>query len=293
MWKRKWVLRAEADEGSEGAPPVVEEGASPPDDSNIWDDLLDDEGSEPEVAETPAVEAKAEEVGVEPEKPAATETPEPKPAEVAPAVVEQRVEVVAPPPAQVVSQPQMPPPPTPEQVAAFRQRMLDAVAEQYALQEDDASAFQVEPEKVLPKLAARLHANIYDHIMRDLARQAPQVVERQLHQRQAVQAAEDAFYSRWDELRPHAAQVQQVAQMWRQMYPQATMQEAIEGVGQATKALLGITTQGASEAAAAPRTPPPTPARPAARGAPAPRAKPMSAEEQAFADLAKSFEEEY
>ena len=289
----RWKMMAEKDELSEGSSAPVGEEALPSSDSSIWDDLLDDE---PEVvAETevePAI-ASAEEVGREPEpapvveeKPKVEETPKA-------AVVEQRVEEAQTPPVQVVSQPAQPPPgPTPDQIFAYRQQVLAAVEKQYSLSEEDATALQVEPEKVLPKLAARLHANIYDQVMNSLAQQAPVLVAQQLKDRQETQAAEEAFFSRWQDLRPHTEQVQRVAQMWRQMYPKATLQEAIEGIGQSARALLGLGGPVAVQQEAVP-TAPTVPARPAARGAPMRQAKSMSAEEQAFADLAKSFEEEF
>ena len=296
-WWMKQKLQAEADE-KEGSPPVAESG-----DSNLWDDLLDD-GSEVEV-EASVDEAPpqvVEEVGREAE-------PEAAPAEVvaeapveAPtptAVVEEKVEVVAPPPAKTeVSQPQapQPAPPTAEEIAEFQRRTMSALAAQYALPQEEAESFQLEPEKVLPALAARLHLHIYDHVMRSIAAQAPTIVEQTMARQQGARAAEDAFYSRWDDLRPHAAQVQQVAQMWRQMYPRASLDEAIEGIGQAAKALLGLGgMQAAAPTTAAPAmSPPPVPARPSARGPMRPVVKQtMSVEEQAFADLAKEFTEEY
>lgn len=289
-----WKMMAEKDEMSEGSGAPVGEEAAPPADSDIWDDLLDDE---PEVTE-PEVEAAAEpvvEVGREPEPtPVVEEKPKVEEAPRA-EVVEQRVEVAQAPPAQVVSQPVQPqvqPGPTPDQILAYRQQMLAAVEQQYAFSEEDATALQVEPEKVLPKLAARLHANILDNVMRTVAQQAPMLVAQQLRERNETQAAEEAFFSRWQDLRPHADKVQQVAQMWRQMYPQATMQEAIEGVGQAARALLGMGAQASAPPQVAPMAPT-VPARPSARGAPVRQTRTISAEEQAFADLAKSFEEEF
>jgi hypothetical protein len=290
----KWKLMSEEKEGAEGsAAPVVQEVEEPEGDSKIWDDLLD-EGSE---VEEPEAEV-AEEVGGE---------AEPKAAEVvvAPATPEPKVEtqevvapVVAPAPAtaEVVSPepaPAQEPTITEEARKAMRQQALASLAEQYRLSEDDATALQVEPEKVLPKLAANLHAAIYEAVLQRVVAETPALVSRSLEMRAQTQQAEEAFYARWGDLRPHGQEVQKVAAMWRQMYPSATLEQAIEGIGSSAMALLGKTQGQAPQAQAAPSSPPPPPAGPSARAAmAAPRSR-LSTEEQSFVDLAKTFEEEF
>lgn len=300
MWTRKWTLRAEADE-AEGSSTVSDEA-----DSKLWDDLLNDD--EPVETKGEAfTEEKAEEVGgeaeTEAEAPAVEAEPEAKPA-VESVIVEEQPKVEAP----QAAQPQVstPPPAAPatdqavqqpwqvtdEQRAEWRKQAFDGLAQRYALSEEDSSALQVEPEKVLPRIAANLHMQVYEDVVRHIAQEAPNLVGQILQQQEQTRQAEDAFYAKWGDLRQHREKVTQVARMWRQMYPNATLDEAIDGVGQATMALLGVQPQAVAAAAATP-PPPPAPARPAARAPVRTVQSKLSAEEQAFADLAKSFEEEF
>ena len=301
----KWRLMKEADEGAEGsaAEPVGQEDVGSSDDSSMWDDLLDDgadEAAEVEAAE-PMEQPTVEEVGGEAEtKPeTVTEVVAPPPAEavVAP-IVEKPVEAVAPLPAEVVSQAPLPEAqqqftPTPEEREFLRQQALTGLAQRYQLSEEDATALQVEPEKVLPKLAANLHAAIYEQVLQRVYAEAPALIERNLRAQEDTRRAEEAFYAKWGNLRQHEAEVQRVAVMWRQMYPQATLEQAIDGIGAAANALLGLSQAAPVAAAPPPPAPPPPPAGPSSRvGAVPPSRSRLSAEEQSFVDLSKVFEEE-
>jgi len=301
----KWRLMKEADEGAEGsaAEPVGQEDVGSSDDSSMWDDLLDDgadEATEVEAAE-PMEQPTVEEVGGEAEtKPeVVTEVVAPPPAEavVAP-IVEKPVEAVAPLPAEVVSQAPLPEAqqqftPTPEEREFLRQQALTGLAQRYQLSEEDATALQVEPEKVLPKLAANLHAAIYEQVLQRVYAEAPALIERNLRAQEDTRRAEEAFYAKWGNLRQHEAEVQRVAVMWRQMYPQATLEQAIDGIGAAANALLGLGQAAPVAAAPPPPAPPPPPAGPSSRvGAVPPSRSRLSAEEQSFVDLSKVFEEE-
>ena len=287
----KWRLMKEADEGAEGsaAEPVGQEDVGSSDDSSMWDDLLDDgadEAAEVEAAE-PMEQPTVEEVGGEAEtKPeTVTEVVAPPPAEavVAP-IVEKPVEAVAPLPAEVVSQAPLPEAqqqftPTPEEREFLRQQALTGLAQRYQLSEEDATALQVEPEKVLPKLAANLHAAIYEQVLQRVYAEAPALIERNLRAQEDTRRAEEAFYAKWGNLRQHEAEVQRVAVMWRQMYPQATLEQAIDGIVAAANALLGLGQAAPVAAAPPPPAPPPPPAGPSSRvGAVPPSRSRLSAE---------------
>lgn len=301
MWRMKQRLLAEADEGQGSPAPVVQEDTSS-DDSNLWDDLLNDEVDEGlEVAEEVAVAATPEvEVGGEAEKPAVAAVEEPKPELIAaeePKVVEKPA-VVAPAPVQEVSQAVVEPQAAPQMGEAdrelFRQHALQQLATRYKLSEEDATALQVEPEKVLPKLAATLHEAIYRDVLQRVAAEAPAFLSQSLSEKTANEKAEAEFYGRWGALRGHEEQVKQVAMMWRQMYPKASLAEAVEGIGSAAAALLGIQPGAGVPSAQPPPPAPPPPAGPSSRAGIAPPSKSrLSAEEQSFVDFANTFVEDY
>jgi hypothetical protein len=296
----KWKLQSEAGE-NEGSAPVVSEDVGAEGDSQIWDDLLDDgadeaaevEGLEPEANPAAEVGGEAENAPAE-----VVEVVAPAPAvvEVAP-VVEKPIEVVAQPPAPVVSQ--VPaeseqPKVTEEQRAYLRQQAMSALEARYKLPEEDVTALQMEPEKVLPKLAANLHAAVYEDVLRRVVEEMPALVNYTVSSTSKAREAEEAFYGQWENLRDHRAEVQKVGAMWRQMYPNATLAEAIKGIGEAASALLGLSAGATPPPAVPTQVIPPPPAGPSSRvGAVPPARSRLSTEEQSFVDLAKTFEEEF
>lgn len=273
-------------------------------DSQIWDDLAneaDEYGVLPEVEAAGVVEevgGEAEPEAPKPAEPVAEAPPVVQPqVSTTPEVIESAPVVQQGQPPQVQA-PAEPPPvtppyqftPTPEQIEAFRTQVLDGLAKAYAVSPEDAAALQLEPEKVLPKLAANVHAQIYSQIMTEINQRAPAIVEQVMRSQTAAQKAEEAFYGRWPQLRGHEEHVTRAAMIYRQMSPQTGLNEAIEATGRMVHAALGIPYEGAQAAPPPPPPPPPPPAGPTTRAAVPPRQK-LGQTAQQFAELANEWDD--
>ncbi len=170
-----------------------------------------------------------------------------------------------------------PPQETPEQKAERERREAEErkqatqkLEEYYKLPDDLAARLATEPETVLPVMAARLHETVMRGVQEVVARAVPQM----LHQYQTVTKANEEsrskFYDRWPSLKAHEEQVLQIGQMFRQMNPKATPQDALEKIGKLACAALGITEdqpKGRSGQSPAPRRPNNQPRRPGFRPA--------------------------
>lgn len=256
MGKYKWLLLAEAGEGNDLAGGPAEPQGD--DDSAKWADFLSENEEEPvdlDDEETPVTEEPA---------PTSPQT-EPAPTQETPAVLEGQETPTAPaiPPAPVA---------TPEQLKEYKEKFSAALESHYAFDEEQATALQVEPEKVLPKLAARLHMEVLDNVMQHVYSALPNVIQSYTEMSSREMKAQEEFYGAWPELKGHDQQVLQMGQMYRQMNPAATPQEAIQRIGEMTMAALGKKRAQAvaEQTPAAPPAPPYRPAAPGRVGAPPP-----------------------
>jgi len=242
--------------------PVVPEVATPEEKK---------EASQPEVQVEVPVSPVVEQAPVQP---TAVEAPAPAPA--APEVPSQTTGEV---PAQ-----QQPVGYTQEQIAEMRKNALEGLEKEYALSEADAQNFALEPEKVFPKLAAKIQLQAYEQAVQTVMQQVPQVVQAVVSQINAVRDVNTAFYGKWPKLKGQEALVKRVAQVYGQINPQAEREKAIMDIGRQVSAMLGIPleeTPTVPPPAAAP--PPPTPAPTAAtRSAPRAPTNPFAAMAEEF-----------
>lgn len=142
---------------------------------------------------------------------------------------------------------------TPEQIAAEAKAASDAAAaesakqfdglvKQYALPDDLAARLATEPEQVLPFLAAKVHQHVEQQIVNKILSQIPQQIRNHLEGDRRNEEAKSAFYKAWPSLNfaEHHDKVMMVGQLFRQMNPNATAEQAIERIGQVVHAALGI-----------------------------------------------------
>ncbi len=135
---------------------------------------------------------------------------------------------------------------TPEQQAEqqrqwqeYQAQQMEQLEQYYAVNEEDALALATEPEKVLPKLAARLHMQVLSTVQQQMAQTMPNVMKTVQAATERESKAKETFYGAWPELKGHDQQVIQAGVMFRQMNPTATAQEAIDGIGRIVMAALG------------------------------------------------------
>lgn len=298
MCKTKWLkfyLMDEAVDGTEGG---AGGAASEPADSSTEDlvnwsgmaeeILADDETDtgtvegDVEVVEPPAGETPP--AAAAPETPPATPTP---PASPTPAPAAQETpQTPTPQPVQAV------PAADPNEYATWRETRLGQLAEHYAVEEADATALLTEPEKVLPKLAARVHMEVLESSMRAMQAMMP-VVMQQIQQHNEVNtSAQNLFYSVNQDLRDPKLEpaIMQLGQVYRNVNPNAGPEEAARAIGALVRSALGMA-QGPAPVMQTPSAPAaaPVPFTPARGGGGGNTPIPSS---NAFSQLAEEFLQE-
>jgi len=217
------------------------------------------------AAEPPAVAPPAPAAAAPVATPPATPAPVVSPA--TPAVPVVAAPVATPPPAPTEVQPNAVLE-TAEQRAArekahkdWQEAQVASLTDLYKLSEDDARQLTLEPEKVLPKLAARLHMDVLASIQRSLAETIPAHLTAHLTIQAQNKAAKDMLYGAWPKLNKPEFEgiVTEVGSMYRRTNKNATPEEAVKAIGRLAYAALGWPDETSSGAPPTP-TPSPTPA---------------------------------
>ena len=209
------------------------------------------------------------------EEPKAEEPPEPEPEPVAEPEAKEPEPEPSPEPA-AVKQPEPEPepkttePPAPSDEELKQQReQFEATLERelYQMSDEENDAMLLEPKKVLPKLAARVHAEVLDATVKGVLSHIPRMVQMEMtraKQRNEIQAE---FYEQWPKLVGQEQTVTRVAQMYGQLNPTASQEQTIKDIGVQAMLMLGLSldeTPAQTPAPAQVRTP--MPAAPAAPG---------------------------
>lgn len=266
---------AEASKDTPTTDASAPEGPSSAEEVFDWGSINDDE-------EKPTAEAAPEQPQAVGEEEKDVPAPQPEPTAEQP-VEAKPEEPKADQPQETQAKPDEPVGEQPDQ-AVLRAKFVEELETHYAMAPDEVEQFNAEPEKVLPKMAARLHADLYDSVLRTVYAQLPQMMQTLNQAEQQISAGEQKFFAEWPELKDHQEAVGQIGAVYRQLYPNATMEEAIKTIGSMAMTQLGL--QRAPQAA-----PPqqqqqrPQPAPPHAPAAAAVSAAPAEPAGQSAADF--------
>ena len=269
---------------------------------DIWGTLDSNFDLEYEDAEPLQREPVAEEltqpqedvVAPPPEVPAVAEAPPVAEQPVAPPVAE------APQPAEPQWQPPQLPPP--EQLEAVRSTYMQQLAETYKLDEATAELIDTNFSAVAPQLLSQVHMRVAESVTQTLGQMLPQLINSHMQYMQVAQRSTDMFFSEWPELNQPQYQntLGQVAQMYRQLKPNASTAEFVRDVGIQAWTALGLPVQQlltrGQQQVAEPTAPmsqetfPQGGYAPATPGAPARSQRPPSARsDNPFSQLAEEF----
>lgn len=137
----------------------------------------------------------------------------------------------------------------------IRTDLRGRIAEQYQLSEEEADLIATDPAKVMPQLMAKAFVDVYEAVFHAVTRQLPTMISSTTNIQHTVKEREQSFYSAHPELQEyitqHPASTQQLAAIgafWRQQNPDASVEQAIEGIGKMAKVMLGIEAQAATAA---------------------------------------------
>lgn len=126
---------------------------------------------------------------------------------------------------------------------AFESAALEKLAPLFALSDEDIEQYTASPEKALPQLAARVMLRSVQTAVDAVKMLLPQAIEQATRAQNVSTKAEADFYVAWPQLRERAdaqAAIVQQATFFRQMYPNATAEQAIKHVGASVLVSLGI-----------------------------------------------------
>ena len=138
------------------------------------------------------------------------------------------------------------PQPVPEapvvDLVAIRAQTLTELESAYQLGEEDKELLQTSPELALPKLAAQLHVRMFENIWGAVTSKLPQVIQILQQSGQTQDSAKVEFYKAWPQLADakYNDVVGRVASVYRQVNPEASLEEAIKATGMQASVMLGF-----------------------------------------------------
>lgn len=148
---------------------------------------------------------------------------------------------------------------------------------------DEVSAL---PSEYLPKMFADVHQRVFTGVFEAVMSQLPEAVTAISTQTVREREAENSFFTRWPDLRGHQGQALAAIRTYRNMYPQAPINEVVERAGAMAMVALGrpLANPEPQRPPASP-TPPPPPAGVGGSAEVPRQASPRSYEEKVFAQM--------
>jgi hypothetical protein len=206
----------------------------------------------PEPAETEAFDLSFLEEGDEDVAQTPTETPAEVPAEVPPE--EEVKEEEAPkkePEKKEEEKPkeELTPDQRAEQLRLQKEAFIAELSMNYeqAVTPEEKETIGEDTAKVMARMAAKLHAEVYESSIRALFTQLPVAVLAFEAQRSQHTSAESQFDERWPELKDRKEAVGRIAKVYRQTNPSATTEQAIADIGAISMQTLGLSTTGTAK----------------------------------------------
>lgn len=207
----------------------------------------DTESSEPAASAAPAVTATPAGAEPAPVEPVAVAQPPPAAPQVSPPVEQRAAEPAqAPQPAASAQAPSLDLN-DPQAIAAHlfqnRAAVENVIAQQlFQLSVDDVEALQSDAAVAVPKLLARAYVLAQVGFLQQLNRLVPSMLDRHSSTTKAYQANEDKFFSAWPQIDrvKHGDLVYRAATIYRQMNPQASVDDLIDQVGRFVSHQAGL-----------------------------------------------------
>lgn len=258
-----------SDEGSNSLSPASGSDVPPAQNAEASDDLIDSDAlnaSKPEQPEetspaAPAAEAPPAATADQALPPNPQQQPESPPQSTAPPVADASAQPAAATPSA---------PPTPDQMVGvyneWRKESESLLASHhYNLSQEDAEALELEPQKVIPQLMARVYLDAVSAAIGQITTHLPRMVRLVTEQETQNAKTEQTFYDAWPDLKEHEATVIQIGQAYRAQNPQASAQDFINNVGAMAMVALKKPISGQPSAQPTPATQTPPPFVPAAQ----------------------------
>jgi len=131
---------------------------------------------------------------------------------------------------------------TSEQLQEARNQFMEGLAEQFEISDEEADMLRVEPEKALPKLLARATTQAVEYAVNIMRQNMPTLVGTQVQQQAQAQEVQSKFFGKFPELNNKKAVkvATQVAKTYRQLNPDASVDEVMDNVAYLTYRKMGL-----------------------------------------------------
>ena len=141
---------------------------------------------------------------------------------------------------------------------------MGELATYYTPKDEEARALMLEPEKVVPKMFARLHVDVLDSVIQGIGKELPGLVQMTVNRMIGEAKASKGFYERWPQLAKteFTPTVQRLMAAYKGQFPQSSLEQMITDVGAAAMVGLKLPLPGMAEPAAIPTSPHVTPINP-------------------------------
>jgi hypothetical protein len=113
----------------------------------------------------------------------------------------------------------------------------------YRLTEKDVAEFNENPAVFIPKAMSRVYMDSISAAFQQFTQYLPRMVDQVMTARQVRESRENAFFSKWPDLKPHRDAVLRLGAAYRQSNPQATLDDFINEVGAQAMVALRINPQ--------------------------------------------------
>lgn len=116
---------------------------------------------------------------------------------------------------------------------ALREQALTEVESHFQLQEDEVEEFRDDPNRVLPKMFAKVYMDIFDSLMQGMQQQLPQAVQFVTQQQADHNEQVNQFYQVWPQLNTDALRpvVDRVAEAYTAVNPNVPQGQRIREIG--------------------------------------------------------------
>jgi hypothetical protein len=141
----------------------------------------------------------------------------------------------------------------------------------FKLSPEEIEALETNTVEAVPKLLAKSFVKMQQNMLSQMARMIPGMMQKQTVMMQRHGENEQKFYARWPDLKKdvHGEKVMQYAAVYRQMNPQATLEQMIDAVGPMVMMASGVVPSTAP-GTASPQSVQPSPMAPALGARPQP-----------------------
>jgi len=146
-----------------------------------------------------------------------------------------------------------------EQMAANEDALVTHLAQtMFALSQEELEALETDAPNLLPKMMAKVYTKVTQNFLKQLETSVPAIVKRVNEVGTRNSANENRFYDAWKDhgidKAKHGEIVNKVAQVWRQLNPQGSIEDMVKAIGPIVIQQAGIV-KPAPSAPAAPNAP--------------------------------------